>query len=342
MFLIRSWEWWYSKVPLSITTVLMLLDGRQLSFAALAVVVLVVLAVCAVGNFGYAINELFDVEEDARLGRANVAASRPAWQMWAIVLASALSAEVCTSVAAGVLGTLLTSLALALPLAYSVPPVRVKERKWLGVAADALAAHVFPAILALLAVSHLILRPVAGALAIAIVVWAAATGVRGILSHQLQTAEQDRVAGLMTVAHRHGNARLERFVVGLVLPIEVIAFGTALVLCNGGIVLWSFVALYVALEIVKTFDGRLRVTVFRSGGQPFVPFVDEAFYKAWGPLVLAIDAARVDLRYLVVIPAYAVLFAPHMRIERDRFRALAATLRISRAKEPADRSNEGS
>jgi 4-hydroxybenzoate polyprenyltransferase len=342
MLLIRPRAWWYNKVPLSITLVLLLVDGRRLSLGAVAVMALVVLAVCAVGNYGYALNELFDIDEDARLGRINAAASMPAGRMWAIIIGSAILAEICASVGAGVGGMILTTLVLCLPLAYSVPPVRVKERKWLGVAADASAAHVFPAILALLAVAQWSLRPVPSALAVAVILWAAATGLRGILSHQLATSEQDRGAGLTTVVHDLGNGPVERFVIGLLLPLEVLAFGAALVLCNGGPVLWIFVALYLGFEIFKTISGRFRVTAFRPDGQAYVPFVEESFYKVWGPLVLAVDAARIDLLYLLFVPAYILLFKPHLQVELARLRSVTAALRGDRATEPSGRSNEGS
>ncbi|HEV2740327.1 MAG TPA: UbiA family prenyltransferase [Candidatus Elarobacter sp.] len=339
MILVRPRAWWFNKVPLSVTLVLLLLDGRRFSLGALAVITLVVLTVCAAGNYGYALNDLFDVEEDARLGRNNRAAGMPRLRMWAVIAASALCAEVCATVAAGRAGALLTLLELCLPLAYSVPPVRIKERAWLGIAADALAAHVYPAVLVLMAVTHWTVRPVTSVLAIAVVVWATAAGVRNILSHQLNTAEQDRKAGLRTVVHDLGNARLERGIVAGVLPIEVGAFGGAMIACNAGPVVWAFVALYLMYEAFKTCTGRFRVTVFRSGGQPYVPFIEESFYKAWGPLVFALDAARVDPVYLLVIPSYIALFRPHLRAEMSRLRAVVTTIRIKRATEPCGRSS---
>jgi 4-hydroxybenzoate polyprenyltransferase len=340
--LIRAGAWWFNKVPLSVVLVLLLLDGGRSSLAALAVITLVVVTVCAVGNYGYALNELFDIEEDARLGRSNVAAGVPRWRMWAIVGASALVAEACATVLAGAPGAYLTLIELCLPLAYSAPPLRIKERKWLGVAADGLAAHVYPAILALLAVTYWTLRPVPIVLAALVVVWAAAVGLRGILSHQLATSEQDRSAGLRTVVHDLGNERLERFIVVGVLPLEVIAFGGVLIACQVGILLWIFVAAYVIYETFKTLRGGFSVTAFRSGGQPYVPFVEESFYKAWGPLAVALDAARVDLLYLAVLPVYAVLFLRHLEIEAKRFRSAVAASSIKPAKAADGRSNEES
>lgn len=340
--LIRPRAWWYNKVPLSVTLCVLLLDGRRFTVEALIAFVAVVLAVCAVGNVGYAVNEIFDIDEDARLGRINAAAGVALSWMWSVVAGSALCAGIFGGIAAGPYGALLSVGVLCLPLAYSAPPVRIKERKWLGVAADALAAHVYPATLALVAVAHWALRPVPSALAVAVVVWAVAAGLRGILSHQLATSEQDRNAGLQTVVHDLGNRRLERLVIGAILPLEAAAFVVAIVLCDTGIVLWIGGGLYLLYELFKTLSGTFRVSAFRPEGQAYVPFVEESFYKAWGPVVLALDAARVDLFYLLVIPAYVLLFRPHMRAESQRLLAVWAALRAMGAREPSDRSNAGS
>jgi len=340
--LIRPLAWWYNKVPLSVTLLVLLLDGRRFTLAALIAFAAVVLAVCAVGNVGYAVNEIFDVEEDARLGRNNAAAGMAPARMWGIVAFSALCAGIFGGIAAGPYGALLSLAVLLLPLAYSAPPVRIKERKWLGVAADALAAHVYPATLALLAAMHWTLRPVPPALASAVVVWAAAAGLRGILSHQLATSEQDRNAGLQTVVHDLGNRRLERVVIAGLLPLEVAGFVVAIALCDTGIVLRIGGGLYLLYELFKTLSGKFRVTAFRPEGQPYVPFVEESFYKCWGPIVLALDAARIDLVYLLVIPAYLLLFRPHVRAESQRLIAVWAAIRAMGAKEPSDRSSAGS
>ncbi|HEY0382966.1 MAG TPA: hypothetical protein VGC72_12285 [Candidatus Elarobacter sp.] len=326
MILVRARAWWFNKVPLSVTLVLLLVDGRAASLGVLAMLAIVVLTVCGAGNYGYALNELFDVEEDARIGRANAAAAVGPARMWAIIALSALCAVVGATILAGVPGALLTLLELCLPFAYSVPPLRIKERKWLGVAADGLAAHVYPAALALLAVDHAIPRSVTTVLAVAVVVWSAAAGLRGILSHQLHTAEQDTSAGLKTVVHDVGYRRLEKIVVAAIVPLEVVAFAGVLIACDAGVILWAGVALYLAYEGFKAVSGHFRVTAFRPQGQPYLPFVEESFYKAWGPVVLALDAARIDPRYLIVIVVYALLFRPHLQTESHRLRLVMAAL----------------
>ena len=319
--------------------VLLLLDRRALSVAALAVLALVVLCVCAVGNYGYAINDAFDIEEDRRAGRPNAAAVAGTRRTFAIIIVSALCAEALGAAAAGAPGAWTTLGEIALPAMYSLPPLRLKERRWLGVAADALAAHVWPAMLAVLAAAHWSVHPLGAAVVTSLAVWSAATGVRGILTHQLLTADRDAAAGLRTVVHDLGARRLENAIMVALLPLEVAGFGAALLACDGGPILWTGVAVYLAYELYKTVRGGFRITLFRAQGQRYVPFVEESFYKAWAPVVLALDCARIDPRYLLLVPLYALLFWPHVRAELQRFAAIAGSLRLSAsARGPRDRT----
>ena len=322
MIFIRWRAWWFNKIPLSITLVLLLTDGGPLRLPALLSLALVVLTVCAVGNYGYAINDLYDLKEDARVGRANAAAALGVRRTAVIVVLSAIAAETLAWAAAGGAGAGLTLAEIVLPFVYSAPPFRIKERKWLGIAADGLAAHVYPAVLALMTVVHLGLRPAPWPLVACLLAWSAAAGARGILSHQLHTAERDRQGGLVTVVHDLGRLRLERFIVFVLLPIEAVGFIVAAALCDGGPVLWTGGGLYLAMEAFQTLNGGFTVKALRPERQPYLPFLEERFYKAWGPVVLALDAARVDIWFLGLIPLYALLFTRHLRAEGTKLRAV--------------------
>jgi 4-hydroxybenzoate polyprenyltransferase len=321
VILVRWRAWWFNKAPLSVTLMLLLLDGRPLGLPELAAMSGVLLAVCAVGNFGYAVNELFDLEEDARAGRANAAAGVSPVQAWMVIAISALIAGTIAALVGGTVAAALTIAELCLPLAYSVPPLRVKERMWLGVGADALAAHVYPAMLALLAVHHLAGEAIPSPLVASAFAWAAAAGIRGILSHQLHTADRDHSAGLVTVVHTFGRQPVERLVVALLLPVEILGFVAVMALANVGPLAWLLVLVYFAYEAARTASGAFTVTAFRPQGQPYLPFLEESLYKAWGPIVFALDAAWTDPRYLVFVPLYALAFRPHLRAEGHRLMA---------------------
>lgn len=326
-YLARPWAWWLNKAPLSITLVLLLVDGQAFGLRQAAVLALVVLAICAVGNFGYALNDLYDVEEDRKTGRPNFAvAVGPRKAAW-IICVSALVALLLGWLAAGALGAGMTVIELLLPLTYSIPPIRTKERTWLGVLSDALAAHVYPAALALMAVRHLGAGSASDLVAACVLAWSAAAGLRGILSHQLHTADRDMTGGLTTVVHVAGRKPVERFVMVVLLPIEAAGFIGAVAGSHAGPVLWGLGALYLGWEAYRMFDRRFTVRAFRPEGQRYVPLVEEAFYKAWGPVVIALDCARVDLEYLVLPLLYALMFRPHLKAEAQRLALLGGILR---------------
>jgi len=330
-YLVRARAWWFNKVPLSVTLALLLVDGASLSFHAALAVVLIVLTVCAVGNYGYAVNDPYDVEEDARAGRHNAAVALGTPRVRQIVIASAIATEMLATLAAGAWGAGLTIIELLLPLAYSVPPLRIKERKWLGIAADALAAHVYPAALALLTVKYFEVSPISALMSGCVLIWSAAVGVRGILSHQLHSVERDRQGGLTTVVHEFGHLPFERYIVFALVPIESATFVGAVSASGGGPILWVLGGLYLASEAFRTLQGGFVVTALRPQGQSYLPLVEESFYKAWGPIVLAVDAARVDLSFLVLIPLYAWLFKPHLLAEESKIRSIARAFRSSAA-----------
>jgi 4-hydroxybenzoate polyprenyltransferase len=325
-FLVRPRAWWFNKVPLSVILMLLLLDGGSLDSKTASALVLVVLTVCAVGNYGYALNDLYDVDEDLRVGRVNavieIGRHRTAW----IVAGSAVIAELLAAGAAGWQGALLTIVELSLPLAYSVPPLRIKQRKWLGIVADALAAHVYPATLALMAVTRFGAARPSWLIIACVLTWSWAVGIRGILSHQLHTADRDRCAGLNTVVHDFGRATIERFIIFVLLPTEVASFIGVVAGSRAGPFLWVCGSIYLICEAFRTFDGRFVVTAFRPEGQRYLPFVEESFYKAWGPIVIALDAARMDLKFIAIVPLYVLLFRPHIQNESRKLRDIKHAL----------------
>lgn len=327
MILIRPRAWWYNKVPISVLTGLLLVDGRPLTLSAVLALVGLVAIVSCVANYGYALNELYDREEDRRGGRVNVAECHGPRRMWMIIACSAAIGFLIANAVGGRVGVLLTVGGLLIPLAYSVPPFCTKNRKWLGALCDASAAHVYPAMLALAIVSYQQLRSPTGVLLITAVVWSLMTGLRGILSHQLQSEGYDRVAGLLTVVHFYGHKRIASVVTFVILPAEVLAFGALIIQCNVTGIVGLIAALFLVYELLKFTFNAFPATVFDRSGAHYLPFVDEGAYKVWGPLALAIDAAVVDLRYLTAVPLYFAFFRPRIVGEWEQIRGTSDMVR---------------
>ena len=319
-FLIRPRDWWYSKLPLSVLVFLMLIGGRPLTYTSLVILCALIAIVSCVANYGYGVNELFDVEEDRRGGRSNVTETIGARAMWVIVALSASTALGLAAAMAGPKGFMLTCGVLLLPLGYSVPPLRVKERGWPGLFADALAAHVFPAVLALTLVSFQSLQSPSILLTLIMIVWSLSTGLRGIISHQLATEERDRNAGLSTIVHWVGRRKIERFVIFILLPIEVLFCAGIIWQSKVNVIFSIVVSIFLLYELLKFHLNIFKLKAFSKKGQPYIPFVDGAFYKVWGPLALLFDGLVVDLLYAPLIVLYMLAFRPRIFVEARRVR----------------------
>jgi 4-hydroxybenzoate polyprenyltransferase len=210
-------EWAQSKLPY-VASVALLLDVPA------AHVPLVVAAVAAWAAFGYAVNELADRDQDDRAVRRNRAAPLPAWACRAFVILAASSALGLSMLwATGPATPAVVAAGLALAAAYSVRPVRLKERGALGLAAAALAQWVFP----VLAVSAAAPGSWADSAALSLALLSLALGLRWILVHQLEDARGDRRAGVRTYASSRGDVSA-MLVAGFVLELGSLAAALAL------------------------------------------------------------------------------------------------------------------
>ncbi len=310
--LIRPRAWWFNKVPLSVMLFSLLVDGQQLTLATLYSLVGLMGIVSCAANFGYGLNELFDRDEDRRAGRANVANTLSSRHMWMTVLLSGVLALAFAALLAGPTGVFMTIAELLLPLCYSVPPLRVKERGLLGVFADAFAAHVFPAAMALTIVSLQGLRLPSLYLVLTVALWALSTGLRGIVSHQLQGQQSDFNAGLLTIVHRLGFGPVRSFIVRVILPIEILTYVAIFVQVDVTLFVKILACVFVVYEYLKFRLEIFPATVFDRKGERYIVFVDEGAYKVWAPLLLAIDAAFTDPVFLLLAPVFILCFRPRV------------------------------
>jgi 4-hydroxybenzoate polyprenyltransferase len=283
-----------------------------------------VAAVALVCNFGYAINEIFDVEEDQRAQRANETNNTGPRRLTRIALLSAVGALGVSHLAAGAHAVFLTLGALLLPVLYSAPPIRLKERKLLGVSADAAAAHAYPAALCLLLLLQVDSRP-GDTIVWAVLVWSFALGVRGILTHQLLDEDKDRSAGLRTIVHDLGRSKVIVTILRVVLPLELLALTVTVVLSRPTPVFVAVLFGYSVYELVKLLLGW-KIRLFERCERPYLPFLNGGFYEVWGPLGAALPAGLSGERLLLPL-VLVLIFYPRTVIEARMVLSLARDLK---------------
>lgn len=306
--------WWAFKMgPVLALALAEVLVDRVPPAEAATLVGLVAGSGFALGAFGYVVNDAADGAADAAAGKRNVVAEWSVGRRVAVaggLLAGAFGVWALRPPSAEALGLLaLNALALVL---YALPPVRLKERGLAGVAADAAYAHVLPTAF-VLAVFDSGAHPPgwAAAWAAALMVWAAAFGARGILLHQLWDRDNDRRAGVETLATRLGPAAVRRagrwaFGGEAIAAVAVVA---VLGLRQPGVALaFALLAALTALARWRRW-GRVARGLDPMPIRPELPSPLTLSVVVWPGLVVGGALVTRDLAYLPLLAGYVVLFA---------------------------------
>jgi 4-hydroxybenzoate polyprenyltransferase len=282
-------EWSESKLPLLLTALFyQALLAHSAADQALEPAALlgrfgVILAVACLGlAFGYALNDFADRDVDRRAGKASLLGALGPLAGGALVVGLAVAGVASLWLFYG--QPLVIELGLLCYLvgaAYSLPPLRLKERGFLGLVVGAAAQGSVPA-LAIFAVFDDLGWEAAlfGCLFLLV-------GLRWMLVHQLIDLGADRETGVRTYVADQGRERALWQLRRLVFPLEVACLGAVLVVMVGrlpafGLLLLPY-ALYVGARILLA--GGIRAA-FSLEGYDRQPLAD--FYLVFWPLSLSV------------------------------------------------------
>lgn len=204
---------------------------------------------------------------------------------------------------------------LAIPVVYSVPPFRFKERGILGVITDACQAHLVPTLFVVEVFKSLTLTTPAYAplFTLAVGIWALMLGLRGILVHQLWDRDQDVAARVRTFVIQAGTERTRQRVTRFVFPVELLAL-VALALFVLSAAPWVVGVIIVSLLVdLVRFDWKGKILFDPAPVTPdaYLPLTD--LYQLWLPLTLAVLLARQDVLFLILVAAELLLFYSNLK-----------------------------
>lgn len=328
--LVRGSNWWLYKIPplLAMGYAVLLLQAPPpgKAFGGLLGVLMSLFSVAA---FGYVVNDIFDIEEDRRAGKPNVMARLAGGQRFGLcTLFAGLGFAPWLLVDFGPAAALILALNYALPLAYSIPPVRLKERDAWGVVADASGVHAVPTLFVVAALTNLAAtsREMGLRLAITATTWALLVGLRGILIHQLWDHERDSRAGVRTMVATRDPKRVRRFVRWGMFPAEMLAFSALI----WALYPFSPVILYTAVGYAVFDLLRHRTWSWTFDPAPATPgtYIPPAeFYEVWLPLALAGTLATRSPLFWLVPALHSVLFFKGVQMRaREVVALLSSTL----------------
>ncbi|HOG47403.1 MAG TPA: UbiA family prenyltransferase, partial [Anaerolineae bacterium] len=202
--LFRTSEWYDTKLPLLLLVAYQSLLAGHSGAVGAGMLARAALYGAALLAFGYLINDLADTAVDRMAGKRRAMDGIARWLAWLICgIVAAVAALALRPSWGRPLVLILLALSLGLAAAYSLPPLRLKERGWLGLLTAAAAQRTVPGLTVAAFLGHLDWG----------IAWMGAIfllmGLRYILLHQIMDAEHDRCARVRTYALAVGSvARL--------------------------------------------------------------------------------------------------------------------------------------
>lgn len=320
---VRADDWLWKFPPLLAVAYAFILVEDHNTFTSLSSLILI-FAVCgpAAAAYGYMINDIFDLAADRAAGRKNWMGLFSPFQKFAACLLC-----LCAGLLPvffyefGSTARYLLMVQFLLPTVYSVPPIRFKERGFLGVIVDSLGAHAVPVLFISAAFTYTGSVPQSEAypLAISAALWSFFLGLRNITIHQVRDRLNDKRANVRTFGGSRKPKKLRKLVLFVFLPCELVSLSVFLaIILQFSWVLAIFVCVFLVTELCRShFKWTLSLFYPRHNVERYVPFVTNGFYEFWLPLALAIQLTLVNLLYGSILIVHLLIFR---RITRESIR----------------------
>ena len=325
--MIRIDEWKASKInPLFAGGCLAALQSWQgLTSGAYLVVFMAVVFLNA--SFGYAVNNLSDRRVDEIAGKPN-----PFIQM---KYGTSLLVVIGTLILGLAIATLgfwgkwdaiaLTAVSFALAAAYSLKPIRFKERGVVGLVVSALAQRVVPLLIVMQVFNSWTVASIAFAM-LAFVI-----GIRFMVIHQMDDLDNDIRSGVATFSTSRGLAYSHRFLMYVVGPLELTMLSTVIIALGFShpvvaSALGVASLLYVALQVRR----HGRVTAFIEVFTSYLGF-NPVYAIAFPVILCGALVIEQPLSWPLGLLAAILVFA-------DVMRSAQAFRRIARARADLGRS----
>jgi len=188
---------------------------------------------------------------------------------------------------------------------YSVPPFRLKEKGSWGILADAFGSSLAPVLFVVTLVYKAANQTPDMLWLCGCALSALAYGIRGILIHQTDDAENDQTSRTTTFVWGRGAAFADRLGLILLLPAELIALAFILIQLRSWAA-WTAVGFYLLLILVRWKRGVLPRVV--SASPRFTYIVMLELYAVLLPTALLVQSAIAHLPDMVVLCGQLVAF----------------------------------
>lgn len=304
-------QWWLYKIPMLLSVALLSLTQSNLALKATSVILSSILLLLVVGGvYAYILNDASDIEEDMASKKPNFFIGKSVILPWILALS-------CYSI------SLLIMLFWRLPwplialhtinyavfIAYSLKPLRGKERGYTGIVLGGLGDACLPSLFVLGFCAYALQISFTLETYVALGLWSLAIGIKYMTWHQLLDKDRDLKNGISTFVSQQGSSTASTLVYALWWPLELFIFSLFMVKFSS-VILWIALAMQISLELLRWLCmGRAIVILFDPKHHTIVL---QEFYELFLPLSIIAILITKDESHWVLTIVFTLLFLPKM------------------------------
>ena len=317
--IIRYNDWWLYKTPplLGIFYATLFISGKCIADCWYEILALL-FYISSAAVYVCVINDITDRKIDLKVGKSNLFLQLNKLQV-NILLFSTIALQVIVVFLLKKHGysALWYSASIVSYSLYSIPPIRLKEKTYFGVFADAFGAHCFASIfIVIYAYSIINIKPNL-LWEISIFIWSLTYGLRGIIWHQYMDREADTIVGLKTIVHSVSvsNLKLSAFIIFIV---EAIGFA-GMIYCISSIVLPITLLIYIIIALIRQRIYTTKIILAIVDNTFYQIFLAE-FYELFMPLSILILGFSLCKSVEFVFIFQIILFPKRIKVLYKEFK----------------------
>ncbi len=304
-------QWWLYKIPMLLSVALLSLTPSNLALKEISVLLSSILLLLVVGGiYAYILNDASDIEED-------MASDKPNFFIGKGVILPCILALSCYSISLLIMLfwhlpwplIALHTINYAVFIAYSLKPLRGKERGCIGIVLGGLGDACLPSLFVLGFCAYALQISFALETYVALGLWSLAIGVKYMTWHQLLDKDRDLKNGISTFVSQQGSSTASTLVYALWWPLELFIFALFMVKFSS-VILWIALAMQISLELLRWLCiGRPIVILFDPKHHTIV---FQEFYELFMPLGIITLLTYHDSRYWILFMIFTLLFLPRI------------------------------
>ena len=309
--IIRTKQWWQPKAGNLLSAVYLAVFIFNIDFSAtLKFIFPAIATILGIGMFGYFFNDFSDLESDRKANKNNMLEKLNTLSRLLLLVSALILAFVpWLFLPFDSFNCYLLIGEFVLLLVYAVPPIRLKEKGFVALVADALYAYAIPFTLAFHTFNLIYSVKIIWVLYAIIFAWQFSVGLINILIHQIEDYENDLHTQTNTWVTSIGKIKARNFLLYIFLPLTLILFVFFLIIISFNSCSWYFILpiMFFLVQFGTIFNKKSFRAFVKSNTSADLQKINihyHLFLPYWNILILVF----VDFRFLIILFVHYLLF----------------------------------